>query len=84
MVKSKDYTQTGRLFLPVPGKTYENLNGSFYKCLYADGVTGAVMQSCSSPNGAEAWTFLAKGCRQYIDGLIDWEYSSEGHWEVKA
>ena len=80
----KELIQTGRLFLPVPGKTYENLNGSFYKCLYADSVTGVVMQSRSSPNGSEAWTFLARGCREYIDGLIDWECSINGHWEVKA
>lgn len=80
----KDLIQTGRLFLPVPGKTYENRNGSFYKCLHSYGKIGCLMQSCCSPNGSEAWTFIAHGCRQYIDGLIDWENSTDGHWEVKV
>jgi len=84
---NKKYLETGRKLRPCPGKRYENLNGSIYKCLLVspmdeEGV--ALMQSCSSPNGVEAWTFTAIGIREYSDGRIDWAASINGRWEVRA
>ena len=82
---NKKYLETGRTFRPCVGKRYENLNGSIYKCLVNspnnNGV--ALMQSCSSPDGVEAWTFTAVGIRQYSDGRIDWSHSINGRWEQR-
>lgn len=83
---TKEYIASGRIFRPGKGKKYENLNGSIYRCLdlpiYNNGV--ALMQSCSSPDGVQAWTFTAVGIRMYEDGRIDWEHSLNGRWEDRV
>ena len=34
-------------------------------------------------NVRSGWTFTAKGIIQYIDGTIEWDHSSDGHFANK-
>lgn len=64
-------------FTPKVGSIYRNNGGGTYKCIdtrYFDGE--AKMQ-----NTASGWTLNAHGCGIYEDGSIDWDYSTEGHFE---
>ena len=32
-------------------------------------------------NVKSGWTFIAKGIIQYVDGTIEWDHSTDGHFE---
>ena len=60
-----------------PGIVYENEGGGFFRCLRSDPtVTAAIIQNIKS-----GWTFMAHGIGIYIDGRIDWDYSTGGRFE---
>lgn len=70
---------TRKRFTPVPGHIYRNQGGGQYLCLECLMYSGeAVMQ-----NTASGWTLQAHGCGIYPDGTIDWDYSTQGHWEKR-
>lgn len=60
-----------------PGIVYENEGGGFFRCLRSDPtVDAAIMKNIKS-----GWTFMAHGIGIYIDGRIDWDYSTGGRFE---
>lgn len=60
---------------PEQGKVYKNKGGGDFLCIR--GFNGnAIMQ-----NIASGWTFKANGVVQYEDGSIEWDYSTEEHFE---
>ena len=63
------------LIIPREGTTYRNRNGKKYRCAQYINVEAAVM--VREPDG---WTLTAHGVRQYLDGTIEWDYSTDGHW----
>lgn len=64
-----------KLIAPMEGKVYRNRCGSDYRCESRRGGVDAYMVRI--PDG---WTCLAHGVRQYEDGTIEWDYSTDGHW----
>lgn len=68
-------------FIPIVGRVYQNRNGQQYLCLHAnhqsapDSDAAALFQRIS-----DGWTLTAHGILQYEDGLIEWNYSTGGHW----
>lgn len=60
-----------------PRIVYENEGGGFYRCLSSDPTVDiAIMQNIKS-----GWMFVAHGIGIYIDGRIDWDYSTGGRFE---
>ena len=62
-------------FTPETGKLYRNGTDE-YVCITAYN-TNAVLRSTSS-----GWTLTAHGCGIYDDGSIDWDYSTDGHFDI--
>lgn len=76
--EKRQYYATRKHFRPVVGKIYENEGGGVFKCLpsseyYSD--YNAVLVNILS-----GWTFAAHGIGVYIDGRIDWDYSTDGYF----
>lgn len=65
-----------RKFTPIVGELYQNRNGWNYRCEHVLPNGCAVMSRES-----DGWTFTAHGFTQYSDGKIEWDYSTDGHWE---
>lgn len=61
-------------FYPEVGATYRNAGGGTFICTGASG-TDAWMTNIKS-----GWHFKAHGCRIYFDGSIEWDYSTDGHF----
>lgn len=75
--------------VPAFGKVYLNRGGGEYRCLSRTPLTGTTYYNASGGssdtmalfrNVKSGWTFFAKGIIQYIDGTIEWDHSSDGHW----
>lgn len=64
-----------KLIEPQAGVVYHNRCGSDYICDSCYGGTNAIMVRIP-----DSWTCIAHGVRQYADGTIEWDYSTEGHW----
>lgn len=65
-------------FTPVQGTVYRHRNGTQYRCVrFAEGVP--VLTSTES-----GWTMQVHGLAQYPSGLIEWDYSTDGHWEPEV
>lgn len=60
---------------PEAGKTYLNHNGSTYLCTRRIDAETAVMVRQS-----DGWTLVAHRTRQFEDGTIEWDHSTDGHW----
>ena len=82
----------GRPLVPAFRQVYLNRGGGEYRCLSRTPLTGTTYYNASGGssdtmarfrNVASGWTFFAKGIIQYIDGTIEWEHSSDGHFETK-
>ncbi len=63
-------------FRPVIDKVYENKGGGLYRCIYYAADNVPVMQNVNT-----GWTLKANGICVYEDGKIEWDYSTEGHFE---
>ncbi len=63
--------------LAEPGKIYRNKGGGDYLCIRNEGEN-AIMRHVVT-----GWTLKANGIIQYEDGTIEWDYSTEGHFENK-
>lgn len=68
---------TRKQFTPKPGMIYRNNGGGTYKCI----ETGYFDHGAKMQNTVSGWTLNAHGCGIYEDGSIDWDYSTEGHFE---
>ena len=61
--------------VPRQGMLYRNRNGRTYRCVqYIDFDTAVMVRE---PDG---WTLTAHSIRQYMDGTIEWDHSTDGHW----
>ena len=72
--------QNPQRFIPSNGRIYENAGGGRYSCEHSlHYLTG----SCDAwmKNRASGWTCLAHGIVRYEDGTIEWDYSTDGHFE---
>lgn len=66
-----------RSFTPQPGTRYRNKGGGVFECVGRKDQAGRIaMRNCST-----GWTFFACGIGIYDDDSIDWDYSTEGHFE---
>lgn len=61
-------------FFPERGVTYRNAGGGLFRCISTYGTSGRFNNTTSG------WSFVAHGCRQYSDGSIEWDYSTDGHF----
>lgn len=59
----------------LPGQIYTNQNGYRYLCKQLKPDGSAIMMRIS-----DGWTLIAHGVQMYPTGLIEWNYSTEGHW----
>lgn len=60
---------------PEPGKAYPNKGGSEFLCLrIQSGIP--IMRNTRS-----GWTMEVHNVWQYEDGKIEWDYSTNGHFE---
>ena len=59
----------------VVGNTYTNRNGSTYylEKIFENG-------DMRFRRTGDRWTLRAHGVKMYLDGLIEWDYSTGGHW----
>lgn len=66
-----------RRFIPSIDGIYENAGGGMFRCELPLG------DSCDAwmQNTASGWTLLAHGIVRYEDGTIEWDYSTQGHFE---
>lgn len=64
-----------QLIDPEAGKVYLNHNGCTYYCIKRIDAETAVMVQQS-----DSWTLVAHRIRQYTDGRIEWDHSTDGHW----
>lgn len=64
-------------FTPRMGEIFKLTGTSTeYVCLKIAGKYNVYLQ-----NTKTGWTFLANGIGYYTDGSIDWDFSTEGHFE---
>lgn len=82
----------GRPLTPTVRQVYMNRSGGRYLCLalvtdqgilYFNAAGGSSSTSGIFQNIKSGWTFTAKGIIQYIDGTIEWDHSSDGHFANK-
>ena len=65
-----------RLFEPVPGEFYDNVNGQTYQCItLAEEPNSAVMENVKS-----GWRFVTHRLVLYGDGCIEWGCSTSGRF----
>lgn len=72
----------GKRLKPTPGTTYINKGGGAYLC--GDVWKNDTLDqsySASMTNIKSGWTFIAHGITQYVDGSIEWDYSTGGRFE---
>ena len=64
-------------FTPCVGEEYVNEgNGIVYRCIECfEDQTEAILRSNES-----GWKFKAHGLAMYTDGMIDWDFSTGGHF----
>ena len=74
-ISKRAYYETRNLFFPIVGMIYTNENGERYKCI-EENFSCPTMQNIKS-----GWTCKAHGVGIYSDGKIDWNYSTNGHFE---
>ena len=61
---------------PIQGAIYRNRNGSDFKCIRPiPGEYSAEMERL-----VDGYTLVAHGIQRYIDGTIEWDYSTGGQW----
>ena len=78
--EKRAYYATRKRISLKPGQIYENEGGGTFRCLKEDYLSDvAIMQNIKS-----GWTFMAHGVGIYIDGRIDWDYSTGGRFEEVA
>lgn len=64
-------------FTPQPGTGYRNQGGGIFDCIAATDESDVFIMR----NRASGWTFNAHGVGIYDDDSIDWNYSTDGHFE---
>ena len=64
-----------QLIDPAAGRSYLNRNGRTYRCVRRIDSETAVMV-----RELDGWTLVAHRVRQYTDGTIEWDQSTDGHW----
>lgn len=64
-------------FIPETGTIYENAGGGKYLCKGARVYTSEARMQ----NTVSGWTCIAHGIVRYDDGTIEWDYSTDGHFE---
>lgn len=79
----------GRPLTPTVGQVYVNRGGGRYLCRalvtdhgtqYFNAAGGSSSTTAVFRNVESGWTFTAKGVIQYVDGTIEWDHSSDGHF----
>lgn len=65
-------------FTPAAGETYRLRTGGTYKCIGFDGNEPILT------NTESGWTMAVHGLKRYPSGLIEWDYSTGGHWEPEV
>lgn len=77
-------------FTPAVGTVYANRGGGKFECINVHKedciINGSWhnifrIERVTMQNIASGWTFTAHGCGIYEDGSIDWDYSTDGHFE---
>lgn len=64
-------------FTPQPGTGYRNQGGGIFDCIAATDESDVFIMR----NRASGWTLNAHGVGIYDDDSIDWNYSTDGHFE---
>ena len=79
----------GQPLTPTVGQVYVNRGGGRYLCRalvtdhgtqYFNAAGGSSSTAAVFRNVESGWTFTAKGVIQYVDGTIEWDHSSDGHF----
>ena len=80
----------GQPLSPIVGEVYTNRGGGKFLCIGRMTDVGTVYYNPAGGSSSTAgvfrniksgWTFTAKGIIQYIDGTIEWDHSTDGHFE---
>ena len=72
----KNRRENPQQFTPVVGEIYENAGGGRYVCLKV-----LINPEAKFQNTVSGWTCYAHGIVRYADGTIEWDYSTDGHFE---
>lgn len=70
-------THTRIKFKPTEKEFYKNTNDTIYQCLKSCDDNTAIFKSSGG------WICTAHGIGIYSNGLIDWDYSTNGHFAKK-
>lgn len=73
----RDFLRSRKPFTPKTGEWYRNENGAEYYCVCGRTGVAPAMATMKSKSG---WQFIAHGIGIYIDGSIDWDYSTSGRF----
>lgn len=61
---------------PRAGQIYLNHNGETYRCLRVNWRESIAIFR----RRKDGWTLTAHNVWEYEDGTIEWDYSTDGHW----
>ena len=74
------YLKTRKPFLPTVGETYLTTGGGEVICENVFPTSKAAQLR----NTKSDWVFVAHGIGKYVDGKIDWNFSTRGYFREKA
>lgn len=77
-----------RYIRPEIGQVYTLKNGGEYRCLWVSNTDRVEQGECSAVliRDKDGWKLTAHGLQESVNGTIEWDYSTGGHWsdEKKA
>lgn len=67
---------------PEVGQTYILRSGVQYRCLWVSNVDRVEQGECTAVlvRDKDGYELTAHGIQQYEDGLVEWNFSTGGHW----
>lgn len=75
------YLDEAKRIIPEEGVIYENRNGWRYLCVAAPGPQDT-SDAATLQRVTDGWTLKVHNVYLYPDGRIEWDFSTDGHWEV--
>lgn len=75
------FLDEAKRIIPQEGVVYENRNGWRYLCV-ASPVEGGLDDAATLQRVSDGWTLKAHNVYQYPSGDIEWDFSTDCHWEV--
>lgn len=77
------FLDEAKRIIPQEGAVYENRNGWRYLCVASPAeAEKGISDAATMQRVSDGWTVNAHNVYLYPDGSIEWDFSTDGHWEV--